>query len=361
VRVPLAVPVTASKTTFAQREYLLVEVKSDEGVRGIGASYVGTGGARAAAIAARDLLVPHVIGSDPAGVKAVWDRMYQAVWIQGRSGLVMNAISAIDIALWDCYARSVGRPLHVLLGAPSDRTTVGAYASGGYYAAGKDNGALKEEVTRYVDAGFRSVKIKAGKLSLKDEERRTAAIRQAIGDDVLLMLDAYQAWTDVPTAQKYVQMFRQFAPFWIEDPFPPDNLDAYARLAASIPEPVATGEFHYGYAAFKAIIDRGAATILQAEAPRCGGVTEWMRVADLAFAHGIGMSPDWFHDIHIHLVAGARNGMFVEYFPDRSVLNFGLLIDRQLEVRNGELVLPTEPGLGFAFDPAAVRRYAIRD
>ena len=225
----------------------------------------------------------------------------------------------------------------------------------------KDHAALQDEVRGYVAKGFKAVKIKAGRLDLKGEEQRTAAVRKAIGDDVVLMLDMYHAWTDLATAITYVNMYRQFSPFWIEDPFPPDNLDAYARLAAAIPEPVATGEFHYGYAAFQNIIERRAASVLQAEAPRCGGITEWMRIADLATAHGIGMSPDWFHDIHIHLVGSARNGLFVEYFPDRTVLNFGLLLDRQLAIRDGELVLPDGPGLGFEFDPEALRRYTMRE
>ena len=339
VRLPLKKPMVASAMTFRHRDFLLVELECDDGSRGIGFSYVGTGGGRAAAIAANELLVPAVLGGDADEIAALWDTMYRGVLLQGRAGLVMNGISAIDIALWDRRARVAGRPLHQELGAGS-AATVPAYASGGYYAEGKGLEDLAEEVTGYVAMGFGAVKIKAGAGTLSEEERRTAAVREAMGPDRLLMLDMYLAWDDLETALSYVEMYQQFDPYWIEDPFLPDALELYERLAERIPQPVATGEFYYELPSFKAIVERKAARILQAEAPRCGGVTGWNRVAAFAAEHDVGMAPDWFHQIHGHLVSSAPNGLFVEYFPDDTVFNFGWLVDRELEVRDGGLVLP---------------------
>jgi L-alanine-DL-glutamate epimerase-like enolase superfamily enzyme len=270
----------------------------------------------------------------------------------------MNGISAIDIALWDRWARVAGRPLHQELGG-SDAPTVPTYASGGYYADGKGVEDLAEEVAGYVAMGFNSVKIKAGAGTLREEEQRTAKVREALGSDRQLMLDMYIAWDDLETALSYVEMYQQFDPYWIEDPFPPDDLENYARLAERIPQPVAAGEFYYELSAFRDVVERKAARILQAEAPRCGGVTGWNRVAAFAALHGVDMCPDWYHQIHVHLVSTAPNGLFVEYFPDDTVFNFGWLVDNPLEVLDGALVLPQRPGLGFDFLEEAVGRYAL--
>ena len=169
----------------------------------------------------------------------------------------------------------------------------------------------------------------------------------------------YLAWNDLETALSYIEMYQQFEPYWIEDPLLPDDLELYTRLAERIPQPVATGEFYYEIPSFKAIVERKAASILQAEAPRCGGVTGWNRIATFAAAHDVGMSPDWFHQIHVHLVSAASNGLFVEYFPDDTVFNFGWLVDHELEVRDGSLVLPDRPGVGVEFVEEAVGRYAL--
>ena len=358
VRLPLKRPMVASAMTFRHRDFLLVELECDDGSRGIGFSYIGTGGARAAAIAANELLVPVLMGGEADEIGALWDTMYRAVLLQGRAGLVMNGISAIDIALWDRRARVAGRPLYQELGG-SSAPTVPAYASGGYYADGKGLEDLAEEIASYVAMGFNSVKIKAGAGTLREEEQRTATVREVIGPDRLLMLDMYMAWNDLETALSYVEMYQQFKPYWIEDPFLPDDIENYARLAERIPQPVATGEFYYELSAFQAVVERKAASILQAEAPRCGGVTGWNRIATFAAAHDVVMSPDWFHQIHVHLVSAIPNGLFVEYFPDDTVFNFGWLVDHPLEVRDGSLVLPERPGLGFDFLEEAVGRYAL--
>ena len=143
----------ASAMTFRHRDFLLVELECDDGSRGIGFSYIGTGGARAAAIAANELLAPVLMGGEADEIGVLWDTMYRGVLLQGRAGLVMNGISAIDIALWDRWARVAGRPLYQELGAGS-AVTVPAYASGGYYADGKGLEDLAEEVAGYVAMGL---------------------------------------------------------------------------------------------------------------------------------------------------------------------------------------------------------------
>ena len=173
------------------------------------------------------------------------------------------------------------------------------------------------------------------------------------------MLDAYNSWRHVASAMPYVSMYCQYDPFWIENPFMPEEPRSYAEIAAAISVPIATGEFHYGRWVFRSIVESGAATILQAEAPRCGGITEWLEIANIASAAGADMSPCWFHDLHAHLVASTSNGLMVEVFTNQQILNFGKLIDQPLSIERGRIVLPRELGVGFSVQPEAVRKWKI--
>jgi L-alanine-DL-glutamate epimerase-like enolase superfamily enzyme len=272
----------------------------------------------------------------------------------------MRAIGAVDIALWDRNARAAGIPLYSYLGAHAERSAgVPAYASGGYYIEGKTVDGLAEEVAGHVEAGFSAVKIKVGRLSARDDAARVEAARAAIGPDVLLMLDANNAWRDLPSALEHVRRYEEFDPYWIEEPFTPDDIHSHARLAERTSITVATGEVEAGRWRHLELLRSGAAGILQTDAAVCGGITEWRRIAHAASCFGVSMSPHWFHDLHVHLVAASDNGEFVELFVDDSVLNFRYLLDRQLEAVGGRLPLPTEPGLGFEFDDDAVAKFAL--
>ncbi|HJO68975.1 MAG TPA: mandelate racemase/muconate lactonizing enzyme family protein [Rhodospirillales bacterium] len=358
VRVPLDRPTSFATRDVLARDYALVEVGADDGERGIGFCYAGSTGGALVATAVRELLAPLVVGRDPHLTEGLWSAMYQETLLHGRVGAVMRAISAVDIALWDRNARAAGLPLHRFLGAAREGT-VPAYASGGYYLDGKTPKKLGEELAGYVDGGFGAVKIKVGRLSLAEEEARIAAARQAIGDDVVLMLDANNAWADLPTALRFVSMYAAYDPYWIEEPFSPDDIDNHVRLAEATEIAVATGEIEAGRWRFKELLEREAAAILQPDAAVCGGVTEFRRIAATAASFSVPVCPHWFHDLHAPLLATIPNGQFVEYFPDDQVLNFRRLVDGQIEVKDGALVLRQSPGLGFAFDADAVKRYAI--
>lgn len=356
-RVALDQVTSFATRTVTHRDYCLVKVRSTDGVEGIGFCYVGSAGGNIAKVAVAELLAPMLIGQESTRTEGLWEEMYRHAILQGRAGSVMRALSILDVALWDLNARSAKLPLHQYLGSWA-KETVPAYASGGYYLEGKTPAHLAEEVAGYVRGGFKAVKIKVGRLSPVEEEARVRACREAIGPEVELMLDANNAWSDLPTALSYVRRFEPYEPYWIEEPFSPDDIDNHARLARSTSIMVATGEIEAGRWRHKELLEKEAAAILQTDAVVCGGVTEWRRIAATAASFGVTMSPHWFHDLHIHLVASAPNARYVEYFADDQVLNFRRLIDRQLETRGGDLVLPLTPGLGFGFDAAAVAKYA---
>ncbi|MBM3356116.1 MAG: mandelate racemase/muconate lactonizing enzyme family protein [Betaproteobacteria bacterium] len=357
-RVPLDVVTSFATRTVSARDYCLVKARSSDGVEGIGFCYVGSAGGRIAQAAVEELLAKKLIGQESTRTEGLWHEMYQESLLQGRSGSVMRAISILDIALWDLNARAAKLPLHNYLGAHVAER-VPAYASGGYYLAGKTPKKLGEEMASYVKAGFKAVKMKVGRLSPKEEETRVRAAREAVGPDIALMLDANNAWNDVPTALQYVRRWEKYDPYWIEEPFGPDDIDGHAKLARLTPVVVATGEIAYGRWYHKELLDKGGAEILQTDACVCGGVSEWKRIAAMASGYGVTVCPHWFHDVHAPLVAATPNARYVEFFPDDQVLNFRRLIDRQLQHKNGNLLLHRSPGLGFRFDEKAVKQYAL--
>jgi L-alanine-DL-glutamate epimerase-like enolase superfamily enzyme len=353
--VPLDRVTSFSTRTVSSRHYGLVKVRSRDGHEGIGFCYVGSRAGGILKSAVELLLGPLLIGQESLRTEGLWQTLYQEALLQGRAGTVMRGVSILDTALWDLNARSAGLPLHDYLGS-NERESVPAYASGGYYLEGKSPADLGKELAGYVAQGFRAVKMKTGRLSPSEEEARIAAARDAIGPDVLLMLDANNAWADLPTAMDYMRRFEAYDPYWIEEPFSPDAIDLHARLAERTSVTVATGEIEVGRWRFRELVDSGGAEILQADAAVCGGISEWRKIAAYADCRGITVSPHWFHDLHAPLVAATTNARFVEFFTDDQVLNFRRLINHQLELRAGRVVLRQSPGLGFAFDEQAVAR-----
>lgn len=356
VRVPLRQATAFARRQVSARDYSLVSVRTDDGIEGIGHCYAGHSGGKLVTTAVKELLAPVLIGASPTSTELLWTRMYQEALLHGRAGSVMRALSMLDTALWDRNARAAGLPLYQYLGAACDGV-VPAYGSGGYYLEGKTPEMLADELASYVALGLNAVKMKVGRGDPRVDEVRVAAARKAIGPDVLLMLDANNAWSDVPTAMRHIERFLPYDPFWIEEPFSPDQIDNHARLAAAIRVPVATGEIEAGRWRFKELLDQQAASILQPDALVCGGITEFRRIAALADCYGVSISPHWFHDLHAHLVASSPNGQFVEFFPDTKVFNFGEIIDPSLELHNGGLKLSAQPGLGYSFNEDRISHF----
>lgn len=357
VQVPLAAPTAFSSRLVNERFYTLVRVVGDDGVTGLGFCYSGHKGGEVVTAAVRGLLADVVIGQDAHRVEGIWQDAYDEVLLHGRAGAVLRALSAVDIALWDRNARAAGLPLHKLLGsAAHDR--VPAYASGGYYLDGKGPDQLADEMRGYVAAGFSAVKMKIGRLQVGEDDDRLAAVREAVGPDVEVMLDANNAWRDLPSALAAMARWEAHRPYWIEEPFSPDDVENHARLAERTLVPVATGEIEAGRWRHRQLLEERAAMILQTDAAVCGGITEFRRIAAMAAGYGVSLCPHWFHDLHVQLVAATPNATYVEYFPDDAVLNFRRLVDTQLVAEEGQLLLPDRPGLGFGFDEDAVERFA---
>jgi L-alanine-DL-glutamate epimerase-like enolase superfamily enzyme len=356
VHIPLRQTTAFARRAVKARDYSLVKVITDDGLEGIGHCYAGHSGGRVVTTAVKELLAPMLIGAEATSTELLWKEMYQEVLLHGRAGSVMRALSIIDTALWDRNSRAAKLPLYQYLGSACEGY-VPAYGSGGYYLEEKSPEMLADEMASYVAMGLPAVKMKIGRGEPKIDEARIAAVRRAIGPDILLMLDANNAWSDVSTAMRHIARLAPYDPYWIEEPFSPDQIDSHARLADAISIPVATGEIEAGRWRFKELLDKKAASILQPDALVCGGISEFRRIAALADCYGVTICPHWFHDLHAHLVAASPNGQFVEFFPDLKVFNFGEIIDRHLELQGGKLKLSTEPGLGYKFDEDKISHF----
>lgn len=363
IAIPLDTPTAMARREVTERHYCFVQVRDEDGNTGIGFCYAGNFGGSLVSGAVRELVAPLVVGHDSRRVRGLWDEVYAETILHGRAGLVTRAHSAVDIALWDLNARAVDQPLWQFLGGATTEDWVPAYASGGYYLAGKTPDDLAKEMVSYVELGFDAVKMKVGRVGVTPQEdaERLATVRAAVGPDVKVMLDANNAWQDVPTALGALRLLEPYDPYWIEEPFYPDDIVNHARLAERTPVTVATGEIEQGRWRHHELLTKGAAAILQTDAAVCGGITEYQRIADTAASFGVSMCPHWFHDLHVHLVGSLTNGQYVEYFPDDRVLNFRRAVSHQLEIVPRGVRLPTRPGLGFDFVEDVVEDCAMDD
>ena len=359
IRIPLQRPIRIATREVHAREFVLTFVQAGDGSQGTGYTYAGTVGGTMVRAAVDDVLKPLLLGGDADLIERHWATMFQQGLLVGRRGALLRAISAVDIALWDLAAKRAGTPLYRLLGGFQEE--VAAYASGGYYMAGKGTAGLAQEMERYLRAGFTAVKIKVGGVSVEEDVVRVKAARDAIGPGLRLALDANNAYKSVAEAIRAARAFEPYDIWWLEEPLPPDNIPGHAELAAAVSIPVATGEIHSSRWDFRDIIASRAARILQPDGGVLGGVSEWMKVAHTAASFDLPVAPHWHADLHVHLVGAVSNALTVEYFfLEEDIYNFERVLLERLAPSRGSIRIPDRPGLGLVLDQAAIERFAVR-
>jgi L-alanine-DL-glutamate epimerase-like enolase superfamily enzyme len=268
----------------------------------------------------------------------------------GQTGIGAWGMAAIDIALWDILGKHANCPVYKLLGAC--RNQVSIYGSGGWLSYSTDQ--LLEEVTSYVQRGFKAVKIKVGSQDSRRDVERVKMVRQAIGDDILLMIDANQGWSP-PQAIAVSKQLQDFNIFWLEEPVAKDDLDGYARVAAKSDIPIATGEREFSIPMLRELMERKAVAIVQPDVLRIGGITQAVKVAHLAEAFNLQVATHFYKEIDIHLLASLRNGLFLEYFPW-----IDDLLVSPLEIAGGMARVPEGPGLSLELKPEAIQEYQVK-
>lgn len=337
-RWPRHKPITNGLHTYTHSGLDLVKIETDAGITGI-----GLGGGGPIGRATIGVLTKQLLGEDPIDVERLWHKMWVPKLI-GRRGLTTRAISAIDIGLWDIRAKVANLPLYKLLGGFRDR--VPTYIAGGYYEEGKGLKELQREMTDNVELGARAIKMKVGGVPLADDVARVRAVREAIGPDVLLLVDANCAYRHYE-AIRFAKRIEEFDIYWFEEPVKPDDYEGHRKLAAATSIPIATGENEYTRYGFRDLIAHNAAAILNADAKVLGGVTEFMKVAALAQAHDLDIAPHGSQDIHVHLVAAIANGLILEFYRDSVDPMWGKMYHHTLRLNDDGTVSPPDvPGIG---------------
>lgn len=351
VAVPLDYPLRFATRAVTRRDYSIVEVETDDGLVGIGLTWW-----HHPALIIERYLAPHLIGADASPISAHWDRMYREVYRE-RKGGALCAVSAVDIALWDLRGKALGQPVYKLLGHARDR--VRCYGSGGYYREGKGLDGLAREMRGFRAAGFRSVKMKFGGLPLAKDLERVRAARQALGHDIELLVDANNAYTSYE-AIRAGRALERYHIGWFEEPCWPDDLAGAAAVAQALQVPVTAGELEYTLYGMRDILEAEAADILNPDVMFCGGISEFVRIGQLATTWQVPVTPHAAHDISAHLAAALPNCLAVEYFrPETDAMKDMLLYTATLVPEKGELRLPNRPGLGIELDQQAVARYRV--
>ena len=341
---PKPKPISNGKYTYSTVVFNLIQVYTDDGITGMGWGG-GTAAGRPGDVTTA--LVEHfkgaLIGEDPFCYRRLWDQMWLPK-IVGRRGMTTQVISGIDIALWDLMGKAVGKSVHKLLGGYRDR--IPAYIAGGYYEEGKGLKELAEEMEENLRLGARAIKMKVGGVPINEDVERIKVVRQTIGPDVKLMVDANNAYA----AYEAIEIARKMEPydvFWFEEPVAPDDYRGHAQVARASGIPVATGENEYTRYGFRDLIEHDAAAIFNVDAQIVGGITEFMHVVSLAAAHDLRIAPHGAQEIHIHLVAAIPNGLILEFYRETVDPLRGQIFKEPLALdEDGCVAVPDRPGLG---------------
>lgn len=324
---------------------IVSEVVASDGRVGTGFSWLpGPGGTAVHALLTEDCRRA-AIGL-PAHPETVWDALWSHLAEAGPEGVTTLALAAVDTALWDLRAASAGRSLADELGRR--RESVPVYGSGVnlHYSLAE----LTEQARRWADRGYRAVKVKVGRPELAEDVERVAAVREVIGPDVELMVDANQRW-DLYRARRAVEALAPYGLSWVEEPLPADDIAAYVRLRESVGVPIALGENLRSIRRFRDVLTAGACDLLQPNVVRVGGITPFRRIAELARVFSVPVYPHLLPDLSGQLACAVPLPSMVEDVEDASFARLGLLREPYpVAVDGSRLRLADRPGHGLRFD-----------
>ncbi|WP_432542156.1 L-talarate/galactarate dehydratase [Kineococcus sp. SYSU DK002] len=346
---PLERPISDAKVlTGRQRPmteivFLVATVSTEQGLSGTGFSYSKRAGGPAQYAHAREVAAD-VLGEDPNDIAKIYTKLLWSGASVGRSGVATQALAAIDIALYDLKSKRAGLPLAKFLGAHRD--SVRTYnTSGGFLHA-----PLEEVLARADEslaAGIGGIKIKVGQPDRREDLRRVTAVREHLGPDVPLMVDANQQW-DRTSALRMGRALEEFDLVWIEEPLDAYDAVGHADLARALDTPIATGEMLSSVGEHLALVEHRSADVVQPDAPRIGGITPFLRLEALADQAGLDLAPHFAMEIHLHLAAAYPREPWVEHFEWLNPL-----FEERLETVEGRMLVPDRPGLGFTLSEQA--------
>jgi L-alanine-DL-glutamate epimerase-like enolase superfamily enzyme len=349
LRLPLARPISDAKVLTGRQKpmteviFLIAEIETAQGFKGHGFSYSKRAGGPAQYAHAKEV-ASSVIGEDPNDIEKLYTKLLWAGASVGRAGVATQALAAIDIALYDLKSRRANLPLAKLLG--SHRDSVRTYnTSGGFLSSPIDE--VVENASKSLEAGIGGIKIKVGLPDRNEDMERVRRVREHIGPDVPMMVDANQQW-DRATAMRLGRQLEEYNLVWIEEPLDAYDFEGHAELARALDTPIATGEMLASVGDHKQLIAARGCDTLQPDAPRVGGITNFLRILALADEAGLDIAPHFAMEIHVHLAACYPRETWVEHFDWLDPL-----FEERLETRDGRMFVPERPGLGITFSDQA--------
>jgi len=350
--VPLPIPFLGPRQEFRKKiNPVLAQLKTEDGLEAFGLAFT-TGGRRVKSLkACIDDLKEIVIGQDVFRWVEAWQKLWEATRHMGHQGYGIYALSAIDTAIWCLRAKALGMPLARLLGGY--REEVPAYASHMLFRNWSLD-ELQKDAAALVKQGFRIMKMNMGDKPAKVELERLKTVREAVGEDIGIMIDINWAWT-VPQAIQMGREIERYNAYWLEDPLASDDPDDLAQVANALDMPVAAGETFCHKYGFRPLLEKRSADILIVDLQRVGGVTEWIKVATIAEAWNLPVASHLFHDFSMHLIAAIPNGLIVEYMPW-----WDAIYQEPPQVKDGYIRIPDKPGLGLELDAEAIKRYQMK-
>lgn len=361
----LATPFAYSQAWYDRRMALIVEVVTDEGISGFGECYGPPRPNRGMV----EHYAPLLIGESPFAIELHWERLYNHLRDHGRKGLAVQALSGIDIALWDLKGRALGLPIHSLMGGPL-RIRVRAYATGLYRRRRDDHEAyLREEAASYAADGFTAMKLKTG-WGIAEDVALTRALRNEIGPVIGLMVDANHAY-DAAAAIAYARAVEDLDIAWFEEPVAPEDHEGYRELKAATRIPIAGGECEFTRWGFRRLLTERLVHVLQPDTCSAGGLSECKKIADMATAFGVRYVPHCW-GTGIARAAALQLLAVLPHTPPglcatEPLLEFDMsehpIRDAVTLVpivqRGGWVDVPTGPGLGIEVDRAALRHFRV--
>ena len=361
----LSKPFAYSQGWYERRGALLVEIVGEDGISGWGEAF-GPPRLTAPVI---DFYAPLLVGADALATDLLWQTLYNRLRDHGQKGLAIEALSAVDIALWDLKGRHLGLPIYRLLGGPL-REQVQAYATGFYRKRDGDPlGYLLAEAEERVAAGFSAIKLKLG-FGIDDDVRLCQAVRKKIGDGLGIMVDANHAY-DAAAAIRLGRRIEELDIGWFEEPVPPEDLGGYQEVKAALAIPIAGGEAEFTRWGFRPLLVERAVDILQPDTCAAGGISECKKIADMANAFGLRVNPHvWGTGValaaSLQLIAALPHNPPALH-PIEPLLEFDqsehpirmAIIEEPIVQRAGWVEVPNRPGLGIEIDRQAVEKFRI--
>ena len=349
-RVPLPQAVSDAKVSTGRQkplthvDLLLAEIETRHGEKGFGFSYSLRAGGHAMLAHAKDI-AGELIGEDPDDIGRLWEKMAWLGASVGRTGVTVQAIAAFDVALWDLKAKRAGKSIGKLLGA--HRNDVPCYnTSGGYLSSSLDE--VLRNVDRSLALGLGGIKLKVGQPDLKLDIARVRAVREHVGEDVPMMADANQQW-DFTTALRAGRQLDELGLVWLEEPLSAYDYAGHAMLSERLDTPIASGEMLSSLAECAELVRHRSVTFMQADAPRIGGITPFLKIATISDLARLKLAPHFVMEIHIHLGCAYPHEAWVEHIEWLEPA-----FNERLQIRNGRMMLPDRPGLGFTLSDEAL-------